>query len=94
MIGPGFRSTRDSLNDKGEFIGSVSEENRYWLFDGVNLGFGVGYRWGNHSIYGMPRINHKAAFIQVSLGYKFHFDITPSDVFNNKYKLRKKKRRG
>mgnify|MGYP001162236919 FL=1 len=94
LIGPGFRSTRDSLDNRGEFIGSVSEENRYWLFDGINLGFGVGYRWGNHSIYGMPRINHKDAFIQVSLGYKFHFDITPSEVFNNKYKLRKKKRRG
>lgn len=94
LIGPGFRSTRDSLNEKGEFIGSLTEENRYWSFDGINLGFGVGYRWGNHSIYGMPRINHKDAFIQVSVGYKYHFDITPNEVFNNKYKLRKKKRRG
>lgn len=94
LIGPAFRSTRDSLNDKNEFVGSVSEGDRYWAFDGFNLGFGVGYRWGNHSIYGMPRINHKDAFIQLSLGYKFHFDITPSEVFDNKYKLRKKKRKG
>ena len=62
LIGPGFRSTRDSLNENREFIDAVSEEKRYWLFDGINLGFGVGYRWGNHSIYGMPRINHKDAF--------------------------------
>jgi hypothetical protein len=93
LIGPGFRSTRDSLSDKGDFIGSVSEEKRYWSFDGINLGFGVSYRWGDHSIYGMPRINNTDASIQISLGYKFHFNITTNDVFNNKYKLRKKKRK-
>jgi len=93
LIGPCFRSTRDSLNDKGDFIGSVSEEKRYWSFDGINLGFGVVYRWGDHSIYCMPRINNRDASIQISLGYKFHFDITPNEVFNNKYKLRKKKRK-
>lgn len=94
LIGPAFRSTRDSLNTNGDFIGTVSEENRYWTYDGLNLGFGVGYRWGNHSIYGMPRINHRDAFIQVSLGYKYHFDITPAEVFDSKYKLRKKRRKG
>ena len=93
LIGPGFRSTRDLLNDRGDFIGSVSEAERYWSFDGINLGFGVGYRWGDHSIYGMPRINNREASIQISLGYKFHFNITANDMFNNKYKLRKKKRK-
>jgi len=93
LIGPGFRSTRDSITDKGEFTGSLPEDQRYWTYDGLNLGFGVGYRWGNHSIYGMPRINHKDAYIQLSLGYKFHFDITPTEVFDNKYKLRKKRRK-
>lgn len=93
LIGPAFRSTRDSLDNQGKYAGFVDEEDRAWAYDGLNLGFGVGYRWGNHSIYGMPRINHKDAFIQVSLGYKFHFDITPIEVFDNKYKLRKKRRR-
>lgn len=93
LIGPGFRSTRNLINDKGDFIGSVAKDKRYWSFDGINLGFGVGYRWGDHSIYGMPRITNKNASIQISLGYKFHFNITSNDRFNNKYKLRKKKRR-
>jgi hypothetical protein len=93
LIGPGFRSTRDILNEKSEFIGFEEEQNRYWIFDGINLGFGVNYRWGSHSIYGMPRINHKNALIQISLGYKLHFDIAFADLFNKKYKLRKKKRK-
>jgi hypothetical protein len=41
----------------------------------------------------MPRINHKNALIQISLGYKLHFDIAFADLFNKKYKLRKKKRK-
>ncbi|MDG1517108.1 MAG: hypothetical protein P8Q42_03700 [Flavobacteriales bacterium] len=93
LIGPAFRSTRDSINTDGEFTGKLPENERYFAFDGINLGFGVGYRWGNHSIYGMPKINHKNAEIQLSLGYKFHFDITPIDVFDNKYKLKKKRRK-
>ncbi len=93
LIGPAFRSTRDSLNERGNYIPSIYREERYWLYDGLNIGFGVGYRWGNHSIYGMPRINNKNSFIQISLGYKYHFNITPLEVFDNKYKLKKKRRK-
>lgn len=93
LIGPAFRSTRDSLNSDGDFIKGLDEDSRYWTYDGINLGFGVGYRWGSHSIYFMPRINHRDAFIQLSAGYKFHFDIYAADVFDNKYKLRKKRRK-
>ncbi len=93
LIGPAFRSTRDSLNERGNYTPSISSEDRYWLYDGLNLGFGVDYRWGNHSIYGMPRINNKNAFIQISLGYKYHFNITPLEVFDSKYKLKKKRRK-
>ena len=93
LIGPAFRSTRDSLNERGNYIPSIYREERYWLYDGLNIGFGVGYRWGNHSIYGMPRINNKNSFIQISLGYKYHFNITLLEVFDNKYKLKKKRRK-
>lgn len=93
LIGPGFRSTRDSINTEDEFSGVLDKDQRTWIFDGINLGFGVGYRWGNHSIYGMPRINHRDAFIQLSVGYKYHFNIYASEVFDNRYKLRKKRRR-
>lgn len=93
LIGPAFRSTLDSLNSEDEYVGQVAKDQRALIFDGFNLGFGVGYRWGNHSIYGMPKINHKDAFIQLSVGYKYHFNIYTADVFDNKYKLRKKRRR-
>ena len=75
LIGPGFRSTRDSISQDGSFSRPLNlNEKRYFLYDGINLGFGINYRVLNHSFFVMPRINHKNASFQFSLGYKYHFN--------------------
>lgn len=93
LIGPAFRSTLDVYDENGKYVEDVEATKRDWLFDGVNIGFGVGYRKGNHTMFLMPKINHKDAKIQVSAGYKYHFDPILTHLFNNKYKLKKKRRK-
>ena len=91
LIGPAFRNTLDAYDDKRNYIPDSLSYQREWIFDGVNIGFGVGYRKGDHSIYFMPKINSSDSQIQLSLGYKFHFDPFLNRLFNRKYKLRKKR---
>jgi len=89
LIGPSYRSTRDSVNQEGEFIRPLHpNENRYFSFDGINLGFGMNYRIQNHSFFIMPRINHKNSSFQISLGYKYHFDIYLDERKKKRYNLR------
>ena len=91
LIGPGFRSTRDSINQDGEFIRPLYEyEKRHFLYDGINLGFGMGYRFENHSLFIMPRINHKSSAFQFSFGYKYHFNIYLDETMRKRYNLRTK----
>lgn len=91
LIGPGFRSTRDSVNQDGEFTRPLNlNEKRYFLFDGINLGFGINYRAKNHSFFVMPRINHKNSSFQFSLGYKYHFDVYMDKNLKKRYNLRTK----
>lgn len=91
LIGPALRNTLDAYDDKHNHISDSIVDQRYWIFDGVNIGFGVGYRKGDHSMYFMPKINSSDSQIQLSIGYKFHFEPFLNRLFNRKYKLRKKR---
>lgn len=91
LIGPAFRNTLDAYDDNHDYIPDSITDQRDWIFDGINIGFGVGYRKGDHSMYFMPKINSSDSQIQLSLGYKFHFDPFLNRLFNRKYKLRKKR---
>ena len=94
LIGPGFRNTRDSLNLEGIFSRPLyNNEKRYFLYDGINLGFGINYRTKQHSFFIMPRINHKNASFQISAGYKYHFDIYLDESMKKRYNLRTKPRK-
>lgn len=77
LLGPGFRNGLDSTG------------TRTWNFDGINIGFGIAYRVKNVSIYVMPRINHIDPSLQVSTGFKYHFDIQRALKFKNRYNLKK-----
>tara|TARA_B110000211_G_C14031163_1_gene532202 strand:- start:232 stop:828 length:597 start_codon:yes stop_codon:yes gene_type:complete len=93
LIGPAFRNTKDAYDTNHDYIKDSVAIQRDWIFDGVNIGFGVGYRKGDHSMYFMPKINSSDSQIQLSLGYKFHFDPFLNRLFNRKYKLRKKRKK-
>lgn len=93
LIGPAFRSTLDTYDENNDFIKGQQAETREWKLDGFNVGFGVNYRMGNHSIYTMPKINSGDSRIKITTGYKYHFDVSTDRVFNKRYKLNKKKRK-
>lgn len=93
LIGPVFRNTLDVYDENRDYIPDSISVQRDWIFDGVNIGFGVGYRKGDHSMYFMPKINSSDSKIQLSLGYKFHFNPFLNRFFNRRYKLRKKRKK-
>ena len=81
LIGPGIRYgwDREMLNDE-----------RSWVFDGINIGFGLGYRYRKFTYYAMPRITHLDSRLQITAGVKYHFNSESRYFFKNRYKLRKK----
>jgi hypothetical protein len=81
LIGPGIRYGLDRLGEKTE---------RAWVFDGINIGFGVGYRYRKFSYYVMPRITHLDSRLQITSGVKYHFNSESSYFFKNRYKLKKR----
>lgn len=93
LLGPAYRNTLDTYDENGKYVEGVEAAKRVWLLDGFNIGFGVNYRMGSHSMYFMPKINTNDAQIQFSAGYKFHFDPFLSQIFNRRYKLRKKRKK-
>lgn len=78
LLGPGFRNHKDFTSGK-----------RKWSFDGINIGFGMAYRYKNVSIFVMPKINHLDPALQLSYGLKYHFDINNLLRFKNRYNLHK-----
>jgi len=93
LIGPAFRNTLDVYDANRDFISDSTALQRDWIFDGINIGFGVGYRKGDHSFYFMPKINSADSQIQISTGYKFHFEPFLNRLFNRRYKLKKKRKK-
>jgi len=79
LVGPGVRY---HLNDTKDWI---------WTFDGINIGFGVGYRYRKFSYYAMPRITHLNSELQFTTGIKYHFNYDTRRIFNKRYKLKTKK---
>lgn len=77
LIGPGFRYYKP--------------DNYEWIFDGINIGFGIGYRYRNFSYYMMPRITHSSSEVQVTTGIKYHFNYDTRRIFNKRYKLKTKR---
>lgn len=79
LVGPGVRY---HLNDNKDWT---------WTFDGINIGFGIGYRYKKFSYYTMPRITHLNSEIQFTTGIKYHFNYDTRRIFNKRYKLKTKK---
>ena len=77
LVGPGFRYYKP--------------DNYEWIFDGINIGFGIGYRYKNFSYYMMPRITHSNSEVQVTTGIKYHFNYDTRRIFNKRYKLKTKR---
>lgn len=78
LVGPGARY---HLNDSKNWI---------WTFDGINIGFGIGYRYRKFSYYAMPRLTHLNSEIQFTTGIKYHFNYDTRRIFNKRYKLKTK----
>ncbi len=79
LLGPGWRNYQDVLSG-----------NREWNFDGINIGFGMGYRIKNITIFCMPKINHKDAKLQTATGFKYHFNNGKFLKLNKRYNLKMK----
>ena len=79
LLGPGYRNYQNVLTGK-----------RDWNFDGINIGFGLGYRIKNITIFCMPKINHKDAKLQVATGLKYHFSGGQYLNKKNRYNLKRK----
>lgn len=78
LLGPGWRNYQNTISAKRE-----------WNFDGINIGFGIGYRIKNITLFCMPKINHKDAKLQVATGFKYHFNGGKYFKLKNRYNLKK-----
>lgn len=79
LLGPGYRNYQNVVLGKRE-----------WNFDGINIGFGFGYRIKNITIFTMPKINHKDAKLQLATGFKYHFSGGKYLNMKNRYNLKKR----
>ena len=77
LVGPGFRNYKTTTGE------------RDWIFDGINIGFGMAFRVKNISVFVMPKINHLDPSLQLTSGLKYHFSIERALKFKNRYRLKK-----